>query len=342
MKAWIHNNRLLIYIAFGGVLVLSSMLYLLVGDFNLEWTNIGKLFSHLFSSEEIPNELKSEYYVFFNLRMPRVLMVLIVGGALAVHGAALQSIFRNPLVDTSLIGVSSGAALGTVIAVLFFSNSSWSILVFPIFAFLGALIATTAVYRIAYKKEGTSTSLLVLAGIAVNAFIGAIIGWVIFCLDDDQLRSFTFWTLGSFSSGLKMYEVLLALGLIILPTYYVFSKSTELNIISLGENEAKSMGVNVKSIKRNTIYMSSIAIGYAVSLTGMIGFVGLVVPHAIRLFTGADNRQLFPLAIFLGAFLMLFSDLLARVIIESLELPVGIITASIGTPLFIFLIFKNK
>jgi len=298
----------------------------------------------LFSSHEV-NEIHET--VLWNIRLPRVLMTVLIGAALAISGAALQGLFRNPLVEPGLIGVSSGAALAVVILIVFggfismhLGNLSMSILM-PVFAFGGGFLATLLVMKIGDQIGRTTIAVLILAGVAVNALAGALMGLAIFHADENQLRMFTFWTLGDLS-GASWPSLLIAAPLLILSSLWLLTFQQPLNAIALGESEAFHMGVDVERVKKSIIFFSAVAVGVSVSLSGIIGFVGLVIPHLIRVTFQADNRLVMPASLIEGPLLLLLADLASRTLVAPSELPIGVVTALVGAPFFIFLLMRAK
>lgn len=285
--------------------------------------------------------------VLLEIRLPRVLLGLLVGAALAVCGAALQGLFRNPLADPGLIGVSTGAALAAAAAIVLREQMleilSAGLLPFllPVCAFGGGLAATLLVYRIARREGRTDVATMLLAGIAVNAIAGAGIGFLIFVSNDQQLRDLNFWLLGSLG-GATWHQIAVAAPLILLPTLLLLLFARRLDALLLGEREALHLGFPVEPMKRAIVVLVALAVGAAVAVTGVIGFVGLVVPHLIRLMIGPGHRLLLPASILLGAALMLAADLTARIIVLPAELPVGILTACIGGPFFLWLLVRHR
>ncbi|PWN08028.1 heme ABC transporter permease [Rhodohalobacter mucosus] len=285
--------------------------------------------------------------ILLNIRLPRVLLAVLVGAALAISGAAMQGLFRNPLADPGLIGVSSGAALATAIAMVVLSSLAWPFLdllgeaLIPLAAFAGGTSATILVYRLSTSRGRTNVATMLLAGIAINAMAGALIGFMIFLADDDQLRDLTFWTLGSLG-GAMWKSVWIVLPILMAAILFLPRLSKGLNAILLGEAEARHLGVRVQRLKKVIIIFVGLAVGAAVSVSGMIGFVGLVVPHILRLWIGPDHRFLMPGSAILGGLLLLASDLAARTMVAPAELPIGVITASIGAPFFLWLLLRNR
>jgi iron complex transport system permease protein len=325
-------------------LVLVAVLSLSVGAFSIPLRNVVGVLTDTIGLGFF-DYTPQHSNVLLQIRMPRIIMAILVGGGLGVTGAALQGLFRNPLVEPGLIGVSSGGALFAVIFIVFGSSipilSYFGGIGLPLFAFLGGLTNTMLVYKMGSTSGKTDISLLILAGVALNALSGALIGLVIFYADDAALRNFTFWSLGDVG-GANWNKVMIAFFLISGPIFLVLSQYKNLNALSIGENEAFHMGVDVQKVKYTLLIASALIVGTAVSLTGTIGFVGLIVPHLIRLLYGADHRLVLPGSFLLGASLLTIADLLARTIVMPSEMPIGIITAIIGAPFFIWLIMNVK
>jgi iron complex transport system permease protein len=290
---------------------------------------------------------RQEQAVLLAIRLPRAVAGILVGGALAVAGAALQGLFRNPLADPALIGVSNGAALAAVMVIVL-GGALAAILppvvgqaLLPLAAFGGGLAATFVVYRIASREGRTDVATMLLAGVAVNALAAAGIGFMVFLSDEQQLRDLNYWLLGSLG-GVTWDRLIFAglpmlLGAAALPLF-----ARQLNALLLGESEAGHLGFHVERSKRLIVVLAALAAGTAVALTGVISFVGLVVPHVVRLCVGPDHRLLMPLSILLGASLLLVADLFARTLVLPAELPIGILTACVGGPFFIWLLLRRK
>ena len=285
--------------------------------------------------------------VLLDIRLPRVVLGAIVGLALGTSGAILQGLFRNPLVDPGFIGVSSGAAVGAMFAILFTQVIQlyfWNFLIpfiLPILAIIGSFITTILVYKMSKVDGKTNIMTMLLSGIAVNAISGSIIGLFVSVSSDIQLRSFTFWTLGGLDNA-DWFVVFLTALFVTIPLIMVFKMKYELDIFMLGDSEAHHLGLNVEALKKKIILMSSIMVGISVSFCGMIGFIGLVTPHLVRLFIGPKHKLLIPGAALLGAIILSLSDLIAKSIIAPAQLPLGVITSAIGAPFFIWLIFNYK
>ncbi len=281
--------------------------------------------------------------VVMDLRLPRVATGILVGAALAVAGAAMQGLFKNPLADPGLVGVSSGAALGAVVVIVALGEvfAPWRPLLLPLAAFAGALAATLVVQRLATYEGRTTTAMLLLAGIAINAIAGAGLGLAAFFSTDQQLRDLTFWTLGSLAGtdprALWPAAVLMGIAVLGLPLL-----ARVLDACLLGEREAGHLGIDVERAKLLLIALVALGTGAAVAACGIIGFVGLVVPHLARLLVGADHRWLMPVSALLGAALLLTADIGARLLVLPAELPIGILTSALGGPFFLALLLANR
>lgn len=285
--------------------------------------------------------------VVLSIRLPRALLGLAVGAALAVAGAALQGLFRNPLADPGLIGVSTGAALAAATAIVLGGALVTALpaltrgLLIPLAAFGGGLFTTWAVYRIARREGRTEVATLLLAGVAINAIAGAGIGLLIFVSDDQALRDLNFWMLGSLG-GATWARLLPALPFILVPALLLPLFARRLDALLLGETEALHLGFAVERCKRRIVALAALAVGGAVALTGVIGFIGLVVPHLVRLLVGAAHGRVMPLSLLLGSALLLIADLAARTLALPAELPIGIVTSCIGGPFFLWLLMRRR
>lgn len=292
------------------------------------------------------------------IRLPRTLLAALVGACLALCGAAMQGLFRNPLADPTLIGVSSGASVGAAVAIVLGStllasmggfvvnlfgdfSTMLSAYLVSVFGFAGGFVATLVVYRLGTTSSGTSVSTMLLAGIAINALAAAITNAFSYVADEVALRRITLWRMGSLD-GANWEQVIIAatlLGLVLvsLPRY-----SKSLNALLLGESEARHLGVRVDRIKWQLIAWTALGVGVAVSVSGVIGFVGLVVPHLVRLMIGPDHRSLMPAAMLLGAVLLVLADCVSRSLVAPAEIPIGIVTALLGAPFFISLLLQQR
>ena len=290
------------------------------------------------SAEQAP-----EYLVFINIRLPRLLMGVAAGAGLGLAGALMQGLFRNPLADPGLIGVSSGAALAAAFAIVLGSQwfpdvprtlGSWTLM---LAAFAGGLGVTLLIYLFAQGASGTHIGLMLLAGVAVNALAGAGLGYLNFIATDEQLRNIQFWLLGSLG-GARWSAVVLVGAVVILACGAGLTLARPLNAIALGEAQAVLLGVDVERTKRWAIWVCALAVGAVTATTGMIGFVGLIAPHWVRMVAGPDHRIVLPGSALLGAALVLAADAVARTAVKPAELPLGVLTAFIGVPMFLFML----
>ena len=277
-----------------------------------------------------------------HIRLPRFCLALIVGGVLAQTGAATQALCRNPLADPSIIGVSAGAAVMAVAVIALapkfgFNPDVW----LPYAAFAGALLVTFLVYHMAKKNSEINVTRLILVGVALNALSFALIGLFSFYADDSSLRLINYWTMGSLA-GAGWSGLWQSLPLILISFIGLYCKREELNLLLLGESEARYLGINIQRLKMQVVIYVALGVGAIVAMTGMIGFVGLVVPHMTRLLVGANMRYMLGVCALVGSVVLLFSDWLAKVLVAPTELPIGIITAIIGAPVFIFLLHRQQ
>lgn len=288
-------------------------------------------------SVSFTNMTEQERAIIFDLRMPRVLLAAAVGASLALAGASLQALLRNPLAEPYLLGVSNGAALGTLAAFVLFEGVAWAR---PVLSFAGASAATLAVYRMAKSRAGMNVERLVLSGVIVTTFLSSVIVLLTSLLDAARLRGYTFWLLGDLSQatwdGFYLTLAASTAGLIVLG-----SRSRALNLMMIGERDAFDFGVEVDRVRMIVFGTASVLVGTAVAASGSVGYVGLIVPHLVRLAVGSDNRSVIPMSAAAGAIFVVLADTVARTAIAPRELPVGAITALIGAPLFIYLLRRN-
>ena len=285
--------------------------------------------------------------ILMDIRLPRLAMGLLIGAALAMSGALMQGLFRNPLADPGIVGVGAGAGLGAVLAIVLggLLPAGLAALVgaylVPVAAFLGGWASTLLLYKAATRGGQTSVATMLLAGIALGALAGALTGILVYLADDTQLRDLTFWNMGSLA-GASWAKLAASLPLILPVLLLAPLLGRGLNALALGEAQAAHLGIRVEMVKRLAILAVAAAAGAAVAVAGGIGFVGIVVPHLLRLATGPDHRFLLPNAALLGASLLVVADIIARVIVSPAELPIGIISATIGAPVFLWILLKRR
>lgn len=302
--------------------------------------------SHLFPALFGFEGSESDQAVLMSIRLPRVLLGAIIGAGLGTAGAALQGLFRNPLADPGLIGVSSGAAVGAVGMLYFLPAASASLGVIglngltAVGAILGGIVSVLLVYRWSTSHGRTSTVNMLLFGIAINALCAAAIGAAIYAADEARLRSITLWMLGSLASA-SWSSVAWATGLILPTSFGLFALGRGLNAIALGEAQAHHLGVDVTQLKRRVVAMAAIAVAAGVAFSGLIAFIGLVVPHLARLALGPDHRIGLPASALIGASLMVVADVAARITVAPAELPIGLLTSLLGAPFLLFLLARH-
>lgn len=327
---------------FAVALAVTAISSITVGPMNIGfWDSVLSLVSR---SNELAPHIN---LVIHEIRFPRTILCMLVGAMLAICGTVMQGLFRNPLAEPGIIGVSAGASLGAAFAIVMFAELSnhypnfMSFAAVPLFAFLGGSLTTMLVYQMGTSKMGTSVTIMLLAGVAISALSGAGIGYMNFVADDQMLRDLSLWSMGSLAGANWASIILCAVTLVLLLTIFM-RKAMALNALLLGEAEASHLGIPVQSLKRQLILLTAVGVGVTVSVSGMIGFIGLVIPHLGRMLAGPDHRTLLPISALMGALLLTLADMYARVAVAPAELPVGIVTAIIGAPFFIYLLFKQK
>ena len=336
-----------LFVALTALLLLALWLSLALGPVSLPLLDTLEALLRLsgLSGEQVPGQAE---LIIGQIRLPRTLLGLSVGAVLALCGVAMQGLFRNPLADPGLVGVSSGAALGAALVIVGSASLGWGLgplwlqpYLLSLAAFAGGLGVTAVVYRLGRRDGQTSVAAMLLAGVALSALAGALIGLFTYLADDATLRSLTFWNMGSLNgaSYARLWPLLLVgVGVAI----WLPRRATALNALLLGESEARHLGFEVERLKRELVLCTALGVGAAVAAAGLIGFIGLVVPHLLRLLVGPDHRVLLPASAMAGAALLLLADLLARLLLAPAELPIGIITALLGAPFFLYLLVRGR
>ena len=300
----------------------------------------------VFQSSYKDNVSQQVKTILLDIRLPRICLAILIGAILAISGAVMQGLFRNPLAAPSLIGVSSGASVGASVVIVLAgawlqSNTALGLSLVAVGAFIGSFLVTVLVYRLSTSALGTSVTTMLLAGIAVSALAGAVSGLLSYYADNEMLRQISIWEMGNLSTAnWQRVLVLTVVAILVLSLFPRESKS--LNALLLGESEARHLGIDVQQVKRKLILLTTLGIGTAVAIGGMIGFVGLIVPHIVRLLIGPDHRWLLPASALAGGVLLLLADTIARIIIAPTELPTGILTAILGAPFFIMLLVQQR
>ena len=326
------------------ILAVITVVSLNVGVYHFENGIIKTIQTALLSPQTLNT---TDAFVFFELRLPRVFLALIIGAGLAVSGTSIQGVFKNPLATPDLIGITSGAVFFAALTIVFNGHLT-SILpegirysLLSIMAFLGALLATLIVYKLATFNGKTQIVILLLSGVAISALVGACTGMLTYISSEEELRNLTFWTLGSLASA-NWTTVIITFIITLSCSVILLKKGKVLNALQLGEVDAQHIGFDVQKTKRQIILTTSLIVGTSVAFTGTIGFIGLIVPYILRLIYKSNFVILLPLSMLLGSVILITADTLARVIVSPSELPIGIITAIMGAPVFIALLIKNK
>jgi len=344
MSASVRSRRLLIFL--GVLLVLAIWLSLALGPVSLPLLDTLRAALRLLGLPVSAAGLEQAELILGQIRLPRTLLGLAVGAVLALSGVAMQGLFRNPLADPGLVGVSSGAALGAAVAIVAGASlggvpAAFEPYLLSFCAFVGGLGVTALVYRLGRHDGQTSVATMLLAGIALTALAGAAIGLFTYMADDSTLRSLTFWNMGSLNGA--SYARLWPLLIVALAvSLWLPRRARALNALLLGESEARHLGFEVERLKRELVFCTALGVGAAVAAAGLIGFIGLVVPHLVRLIAGPDHRILLPASALAGASLLLLADLVARLALAPAELPIGIVTAMIGAPFFLYLLLRGR
>ncbi|MEZ9593183.1 FecCD family ABC transporter permease [Shewanella sp. 10N.261.52.F9] len=333
------DNRRWLWPSLLAALVITSLMSVSIGPLQISPSVSFSAVINWATQLDLGSVAPHEQLVIDNVRLPRTLLALAVGAVLAQCGAVMQGLFRNPLADPGIIGVSSGAALGAAICIVLFPQGGEYMVALS--AFITGLATTLIVYRLASSPSGTSVVLLLLAGVAIAALAGAGIGLLTYMADDMALRDLTLWQLGSIA-GAQWHYVILSLIALALVSWQFNRSAKALNALLLGEAEARHLGLDVDKLKLRLIVLCAIGVGISVAATGIIGFIGLVVPHLVRMMVGPDHKQLLPLSAMLGAALLALADIGARSLVAPSELPVGLVTALLGAPFFIVLLLKQR
>lgn len=328
------------------VAIFSLLLNISVGTFNISTSEILEILAYKLGFIQDTDISTSKQYVITESRLPRSLIAILVGGSVSIAGAAMQGLFRNPLADPGLIGISSGAALAASILIVFgvsitADSGIGMMYLMSVVTFIGACISAFIVYRFSTKQGKTFVSIMLLTGIAFAAFAEAVRGIAAYYADEAQLKDITFWLLGSLA-GANWKEVIMILPFTLIPIVVLPRMAKGLNALSLGEMNASILGTNVNQVKRNVIILTTMAVGASVSAVGVISFIGLVVPHITRLLIGPNHKHVMPMSILLGIIILLLSDFICRTLVSPSELPLGVVTALIGGPVFLSILINQR
>lgn len=322
------------------LVALVTALYLGAYDFN---QSVFEIVSTYFNT----NTHTADSFVLIELRIPRILMAILTGAALAISGTSLQGLFKNPLASPDLIGITSGAVLFAALTIVFGSAvmpllpAFFRYVLLSVMAFIGALLTMWFVYKMATSNGKTHILILLLSGVAITALTGAVTGFLTYISTEEELRNITFWSLGSLA-GSNWWKVCLVAVLVVLGSIRLLTKGKTLNALMLGEKEAAHLGFDIEKTKREIIIIVSLMVGCVVAFNGTIGFVGLVVPYILRFVFNSNYNILLPLSMLLGAVVLLIADTISRTIVVPAELPIGILTAIMGAPVFISILINYK
>jgi iron complex transport system permease protein len=324
------------------LLVVIVILAVTIGSVSIPFsTIIAILLSKLPWVDMNPTQTGTLETIIFDIRLPRVILAGLVGSALATAGATYQGLFRNPLAEPYLIGVAQGAALGAVIG--FLLPPTWHSLGFgiiPLLAFCGAIVSTAVVYNLARVGRTLPATTLILAGVAIGALLASIVSYLVIS-SGEKIHGIMFWLMGSFSLS-QWSEVIIALPYVMLGLIIILLYARPLNLVQLDEEQAQQLGINVERLKIVLLIAATLITAAAVSFVGIIGFVGIIVPHAVRLIWGVDHRFLLPLSVLTGAVFLILADMIARTVAAPTEVPIGVITALCGAPFFLYLLRRRK
>ncbi len=327
------------------LLLLLTVASLYMGVYVFEKHSLTEIFRGIIANDSTIAE--SDRFVLMDLRLPRITMAILIGSALAVSGTALQGMFKNPLATPDLIGITSGASLFAALTIVLGSSIKPYIPEFlhfsllSIMAFIGALITMILVYRISTSNGKTNVVIMLLSGVAITALGFAITGFLIYISEEEQLRDLTFWNLGSLGGATWTKNAILAV-IIAISYFFLINKGKALNAMMLGEKDAQHLGIPVERIKKQIVLLTALMVGTSVAFAGTIGFVGLIVPYILRLIFKSNYHIILPMSAILGSVLLLAADTISRTIAAPSEVPIGILTAFMGAPIFIIILIRNR
>jgi iron complex transport system permease protein len=338
-------NRLVTHLLLSILLLfLLATVSLFVGVYAFE-TDVFSILKSLFISSTEVSE--ADQYILVDLRLPRIVMAILIGSMLAVSGTCMQGMFKNPLATPDLIGITSGATLFAATSIVLggvlktFIPESLHFYLLSLMAFLGSLLTMLIVYKIATVNGKTNVVMMLLTGVAITAIGFAFTGFLIYLSKEEELRDLTFWNLGSLAGATWMKNALL-FGVLLISYFFLIGKGKSLNALMLGENDAKHLGVPVEKIKKQIVVFTALMVGTTVAFAGTIGFVGLVIPYILRLIFKSNYQLILPLSAVFGSILLVIADTISRTIVAPSEIPIGILTAMLGAPVFILILLKNK
>lgn len=340
------QNRLSLYLIFGLLLlVILAVVSLYMGVYVFEKHSILETLKGLINNDQTISD--SDHFVLMDLRMPRIVMGILIGSALAVSGTCLQGMFRNPLATPDLLGITAGASLFAAIAIVLgvyikpYIPEALHYSFLSLMAFIGALITILLVYKIASVNGKTNIVVMLLTGVAITALGFSVMGLLIYISKEEQLRDLTFWNLGSLGGATWIKNLILGV-IVIISYFFLINKGKALNAMMLGEKDAAHLGIPIERIKKQIVIFSALLVGTSVAFAGTISFVGLIVPYILRLIFKSNYHIILPLAAVFGSVLLLTADTISRTIAPPSEIPIGILTAFMGAPIFIIILIKSR
>ncbi len=335
------KQKLLISITLSVIFLIAAFLISIsFGTVDVSVKELFSIFKSFLTGDSISDARQNINTIILNIRLPRVMLAILVGGGLSIVGAVMQSIFKNPMAEPGILGWSSGGAFFAVI-VIYTGLAHKSVLFLPLLAFLGTLLTAFIIYKVATIKSETPNTLLLLTGIAIGSLFVSLISLILIMSDVWSIREILFWLMGGLDTT-GWHQVKIAAAPIILGSIVLMFYGRDLNALLISEDTASTLGIDVGKTKIWLFLFSSLIVGASVSVSGVIGFVGLIIPHILRLVIGSDNRIILPLSFITGGAFLALADLLARTIISPEEIRLGIITSFIGVPFFIYLLRKNR
>ena len=335
------KQKLLISLLISAVLlIVAFIISISFGTVEVSASELIAIFRSSIFNDTVPSDSQNLRTIILNIRLPRVILAVLVGGGLSIVGAVMQSIFKNPMAEPGILGWSSGGAFFAVL-VIYTGVAHSSPLFLPLLSFVGTLITATLIYRVSTIRAETPNTLLLLTGIAVGSLFISLISLILIMSDVWSIREILFWLMGGLDST-GWYQVKIAFAPIFVGSFAIMLFGRDLNSLLISEDTASTLGINVGKTKMLLFVFSSLIVGASVSVSGVVGFVGLIIPHMLRLILGADNRVLLPVSFIIGGAFLALADLLARTVISPEEIRLGIITSFVGVPFFIYLLRKNS
>jgi iron complex transport system permease protein len=334
------SRRKITFLVLGALFLVIFVASVWAGAVKVSPFTLARAALHGMGFERIAPPAQQDLIIVLHIRLPRVVTAILVGASLSICGVAMQGLFRNPMASPDILGITAGGSLGAVIAIST-GLSSLGAFLLPVFAMIGALLASILIYFISSSKGRTSLLFVVLAGLAVSSFFNGLVSGILLFSKQYEVSQFIFWTMGSFD-GRMWKHIFVPLPILIPGLVLILFFARDLNMFTLGEENAHSVGMNVEWVKRLVLGISALVTGTAIAIGGPVGFVGLLIPHLFRFLVGPDHRVLLPAAAIGGATFLMLADLIGRMLMPPYEIRVGIITAIVGSPYFLYLIVRYQ